>query len=368
MEVWFKEQLKARKEKGLYRRLKVNQTGVDFASNDYLGFAKRNWNHEAYGEEERLHGATGSRLLTGNSVFAEQLEREIANYHKQPAALLFNNGYMANLALFSTLPQRNDTVLLDEFAHASMIDGSKLSKATVWKFKHNSADALETKLKRCKGRAFIGLESVYSMSGESPVLDDFIYLAGKYDAALIADEAHAVGIMGDRGEGNITASGRQAEVLATVVTFGKAMGSHGAAVLGTETLRDYLINFARPLIYSTALPVQSLYPIRAAYAALENSGKERKALQEVVAYFREKIKQSRQSSWRNGIGPVQSLVLGDSERCKQMALNLQSEGFVVYPILYPTVKKDEACLRFSLHSYNTKEEVDQLFEALKRRA
>jgi 8-amino-7-oxononanoate synthase len=363
MEDHFQKQLQERETDGLLRRLKPELIGIDFSSNDYLGIAKRN----AFDIQKKWSkGAGGSRLLTGNSNFAEILEARIASFHGFPSALLFNSGYVANLGLFSAVANRNDIILLDEYAHASMIDGARLSNAKLWRFKHNDMKSLEEKLKRANGHVYLGVESVYSMTGEEVPLEQLVELTAQYGAALIVDEAHAVGVYGKKGEGRMAALNLQRKANAVVVPFGKAMGCHGAVVLGSPALRQYLLNFSRPLIYTTALPEQALQIIEQAYSQVELAVAQREIIQHLIEHFHRCIERLSFGRWSETKGAIQSMIIPDSDTIKRISEQLQQSGFNVYPILYPTVKKEEECIRFSLHAFNTTQEVDALFRALEK--
>jgi 8-amino-7-oxononanoate synthase len=263
-ETFIEKKLAERQLAGNYRTLKTIGLPVDFCSNDYLGFARspllKNKIENEIGDFVS-NGSTGSRLLSGNSAYTEDLEKYIAILHQSEAGLIFNSGYDANLGLFSSLPQRGDTVITDELIHASIIDGARLSYANRYTFKHNDLGSLEAKLKQAKGNCFVAVESVYSMDGDTPPLNEIAALTLKYDAHLIVDEAHAVGLYGF----GLVATDLQKQVFARVVTFGKALGCHGAIVLGSNLLRQYLINFARSFIYTTAASFHQMASVKTAY-------------------------------------------------------------------------------------------------------
>ncbi|MGF1925868.1 MAG: aminotransferase class I/II-fold pyridoxal phosphate-dependent enzyme, partial [Bacteroidia bacterium] len=246
---WFlQHKLNERKEKNRLRSLSYSTLPVDFCSNDYLGFARsKDLHHLIAAETERLsilrNGATGSRLLSGNHLYTEEVEKFIADYHRCPAALLFNSGYDANVGLLSSIPQRGDTIITDELIHASLIDGARLSHAERYRFKHNDLADLESKLRNSKGICYVVVESIYSMDGDQAPLTEICKLCSTYEANLIVDEAHAIGVFGENGEGLIQQLSLEANVFARIVTYGKALGVHGAAILGSNVLRNYLINF-----------------------------------------------------------------------------------------------------------------------------
>ena len=257
------QKLSQRTENSSLRTLPKFENHLDFSSNDYLGFAAEKEIHLQ--EELNLYGATGSRLISGNHKVAEDVDGFLANYYKAESALIFNSGYNANLGLFSSLPQRGDTIVYDELIHASIRDGIKLSNANSFSFQHNSLLALAEKIKKAKGNVFVAVESIYSMDGDEAPLQKIVGICQKNAAALVVDEAHAVGVFGDKGEGLVAKYGLENDVFARIITFGKAYGCHGAAILGSSNLRSYLINFSRPFIYTTALPLQSVLTLKKAH-------------------------------------------------------------------------------------------------------
>lgn len=224
------------------RTLKLTNGLVDFTSNDYLGFAKDEALLELVEKEfQELSslGSTGSRLLSGNSQYAEELETRIAAFHNAESALLLNSGFDANYGLLSSLPYRGSTIFYDELVHASIHDGIRASKADSVSFKHNDVADLEKALSLIEGLKYVVVESVYSMDGDFAPLAEIVALCEKYDAGLIVDEAHATGVIGKNGEGLVQHLGLQNKCLARVHTFGKALGAHGAVILGSTDLKSF---------------------------------------------------------------------------------------------------------------------------------
>src|SRR5882672_9118634 len=266
--------LNEKKKQDSFRRLKSSSQPIDFCSNDYLGLARSQELFYAINRgAERLkppyNGSTGSRLLSGNSELAEEMEKKLAGIFRSPKSLLFNSGYTANLAVLSSLPQRGDTILYDELAHTCIKDGARLSLASRFSFRHNDLNDLEEKIKRAKGNIFIAVESIYSMDGDESPLEELVTLAERYNATIILDEAHSTGSYGENGGGLAVEKGLEKKIAVRIYTFGKAMGIHGACVAGDETLINYLINFARPFIYTTAMPPHSLIAIQCAFDYLK---------------------------------------------------------------------------------------------------
>ncbi len=358
------------------RKLSSQNNLVDFSSNDYLGFSKSKEIFEKahqYLIENNLqqNGATGSRLLSGNYNLHEKIEQQIAAFFNSKAALLFNSGYDANIGLFSSIPQRGDVILYDEYIHASIRDGIRLSNAKAYSFKHNDINALDEILKRVQHDAeiFIATESVFSMDGDSPDLLELSRLCKKYTAHLIVDEAHAVGVLGKNGCGLVKELNLEKEVFATIVTFGKAMGCHGAAILGSDQLKNYLVNFARSFIYTTALPPHALATIKIAFEELvilnDSEESQQEKLQDNIQYFNQQL--STNNDLLNFIesnSAIHCCVIPGNESVKSIAKKLQEKGFDLKPILSPTVSEGQERLRICLHTYNSEQEIDEVLKLL----
>ncbi len=355
------QKLNKRKKENAFRELKTNQQLVDFCSNDYLGFAKEAYIHQTHHDFES-YGATGSRLISGNHPINEDVENYLANFYQTEAALIFNSGYNANIGLFQCLPQRTDTLIYDEYIHASIRDGIKLSNAKNFVFEHNNLDALEQKLKQATGIIYVAVESIYSMDGDQAPLEEITQLCKKYNAALIVDEAHAVGIFGN-GLGLVAELNLENDVFARVITFGKAFGTHGAAVLGSKALKDYLINYSRAFIYTTALPLTSILTIKNAHDFLLQNLTRIDELKDLINYFKNSSLTTHHSS-PNSTSAIQCLIIPGNNEVKQLANKIQEHGFDVRPILSPTVPKGKERLRICLHSFNTKEQIDGLVSLL----
>jgi 8-amino-7-oxononanoate synthase len=356
--------LSERKVMGNYRELKADNTLTDFCSNDYLGFA-RSAKLKLLIEEELSHypdyksGATGSRLISGNLNYTENLEKEIASFHGSEAALIFNAGYDANIGLFSALPQRGDTLITDELIHASIIDGARLSYANRYTFKHNDMQSLEEKLKHAKGRIYLVVESVYSMDGDMPPMDQIIALSEKYHANVIVDEAHALGFY---QKGLINEINLENKVFARIITFGKALGCHGAAILGSQLLRNYLVNFARSFIYTTAAPFHAVASVRIAYQNLSGAVEEIEKLHKNINFFKKYVNAG--EALIKSDTQIQGILIADACKTRQIALSLQNNGLDVRPILSPTVPEGTERLRICLHSFNTQTEIQLLTEKI----
>lgn len=361
-EEFLHKKLQERKEQDAFRTLKLPSGKIDFCSNDYLGIIQ-------YGLLETSeahwlkHGSGGSRLLAGNDVLTESTEQMLAVFHQAAAALLYNSGYDANLGLLSAVPQRGDTIIYDYLSHASIRDGIRLSFAQSFSFRHNDLADLEKKLQAATGNIFVVTESVFSMDGDQAPLTEILTCCERYAAHLVVDEAHATGVIGERGEGLVQHLQLQQRIFARVVTFGKAVGCHGAAVLGSKLLRDYLINFSRSFIYTTSLPQSSVRAIRDAYALFPVMKKEREYLAKHIRLFKEA-----DLPYEKLVSdtPIQVVIIPGNEAVKEVAARLQDAGLDVRPILYPTVPKGGERLRIVLHAFNTEAEVKKLIAMLQK--
>lgn len=355
--------LSKREAKGALRKLYVTDKAIDFCSNDYLGFARSQQLSEMV--NKRMHelrasnGSGGSRLLAGNTAFAEQLENMLAEKHQAQAALVFNSGYDANVGLFSSLPSRGDTIIYDELVHASIHDGIRLSRADSFMFRHNDMQHLKERLEKATGNIYVVIESVYSMDGDIAPLQEIIKLCESCNSHCIVDEAHATGVF---GLGLVQQMNLQDNVYARIHTFGKAMGCHGAVVLGSNPLKQYMVNYARSFIYTTALPLHSLVSIECSYKLLEQSKETVKKISDIIAYFRSRINKA--DNWIDSTSAIQSLVVPGNDNVKRVALAIQAHDMDVRPIMSPTVAEGKERIRVCLHAYNTGSEIDELLSVI----
>ncbi len=369
------KKLEVRIANNALRSLPVNNHNhVDFYSNDYLGFAKNEsikiLSEAILSQEQFTLGATGSRLLSGNAPLYHHVENQIATFHQQPKALLFNSGYNANIGFFSCVPQRGDIVLYDEYIHASIRDGLQMSLAKSYKFSHNSLLDIEGKVKRYKenhqGEIYVVTESVFSMDGDSPDLVAFANFCAENKVYLVVDEAHSLGVFGANGEGLVSKLKLQEKVFAQIVTFGKGLGCHGAAILGSDELYSYLVNFARSLIYTTAIPPHAVATISAGYQWLKKQSSfytNQLELLQNIDFFKKQLSKLRlDTKFIKSDSAIHCCIISGNEKVKQIAFKIQDSGFEVKPILSPTVPFGQERLRFCLHSYNTQEEIEQVLE------
>ncbi len=354
------------------RRLK-RPSGLDFCSNDYLGFASSSALKQQILEDIQQFdlGSTGSRLLRGHSQSVEELESQLAAFSGSEASLFFSSGYQANLALFSSLLRNAATVFSDESVHASIIDGIRLSGCEKFIWPHNDLNHLEMLLKqkvRTDRINFVSVESIYSMTGDFAPLRELADLCEKYGAHLIVDEAHATGLFGAKGAGRVDQLGLNHRVFAKVHTAGKALGVSGAWVAGTEELKSLLINTARPFIYTTA---PAFYQQRACGLAIEKLQDEFSGLvqnfQDKVAGFQkflmDKVETSSLSisGWQS---PVTALICGTNEKAMAAMTFLAERGFDVRAIRPPSVPSGESLLRITIPLSRSTLEIEKLKEAI----
>jgi len=357
--------LDSRELESTYRKLGILNKNVDFSSNDYLGLARNErlnervkWRFDK--TESKSLGSGGSRLLSGNYPELEELEALLAKIHGQEAALVFNSGYVANLAIFSSIPKKSDLILYDDLIHACIKEGARLSYAKHQSFRHNDLVDLKRKILLADGNIFVAVESIYSMDGDFAPLLALVVLCEETGANLIVDEAHSTGVFGDNGAGLVSQLGLDSRVFLKTHTFGKGIGVHGAVVVGNRMIKEYLINFSRPFIYTTSLPPHSTLSILESYKFIEEFGFLQNDLNENIFLFSQTVLHS--SSPINS--PIQSIVIRGNDAVKVAANKLQNLGFDVKPVLSPTVKKGTERLRVCIHSHNSKEEIIALALAI----
>ncbi len=353
---------------GLTRKL-VSPRGIDLSSNDFLGLAKDARIKAAFVKavEREGVGSTGSRLLRGERECFAALEKQFAEWKKTESALYFNSGYQANIGLLTAFLEPGDTVFSDEFNHASLIDGIRLTKANRVIFKHRDVDEINKLLRETKtcGQKFLITESLFSMDGTIAPLREYAEICAATGANLIIDEAHAVGVFGSNGSGLIEESGIENNVFLSMNTAGKALGVSGAFVAGGDWAIEYLINKARPFIFSTApLPAVSS-ALQTAICIVQKEKERRENLLNLSEFFRGLLHENRikVSGETSQIVPV---IIGESERAVKVAESLQRLGFDVRAIRPPTVPENTSRLRVSLNVNLTKEILNEFVSHLIR--
>lgn len=365
------EKLQVRDLNTALRKLPDTSKLIDFSSNDYIGFSASaplfNSAHQFLIDHQFIqNGATGSRLLSGNHPLYKIAEDYIAKFHDEESALIFNSGYDANVGFFSTVPQKGDLILYDELCHASIRDGIKLSNAKAYKFIHNDFEELEALIQRHKTtNIYVVTESVFSMDGDTPNLEDIVAISKKHNCYLVVDEAHALGVFGERGEGLVQMLHLQDEVFARIMTFGKGLGCHGAAILGSNELKQYLVNFARSFIYTTGLPPHSIATILTAYQLLDQKNSCLTVLRSNIIHFnQQKMLLGLKPLFVQSRSAIQSAIIPGNKNVQEIAKKFQENGFDVKAILSPTVPEGQERLRFCIHYYNSIEEITELLRLL----
>jgi 8-amino-7-oxononanoate synthase len=365
---WLNTDLQALEKRGRLRTLR-ERSGIDFTSNDYLGLAESTeLNRAAIDALERgvPVGSGGSRLLRGNHPEHEALESEAASYFGAETALYFGGGYVANLALFSTLPQRGDVVVHDALLHASAHEGMRRGRAECIAIPHNDIDAFETAITRWrvaggKGRPWIAVESLYSMDGDSPDLAALMAVADRHDAMVIIDEAHATGVLGPDGRG-LAASFEGRDNVVTLHTCGKALGTSGGFILAARPIRDFLVNRARSFIFATAPSPLTAAVTRTALDISRTDPDRRERLERLVRFAGHELRRC------CGIEPSGShilpVIVGPDAAAVALAAALQHRGFDVRAIRPPTVPENTARLRIALTLNVDEAAVTSLFEAI----
>lgn len=354
--------------KGRLRSLR-GRTGIDFTSNDYLGLAESDELKRAATEAIARGvpvGSGGSRLLRGNQDEHEALESEAASYFGAETALYFGGGYVANFAIFSTLPQQGDLVVHDELIHASVHEGMRRGRAETVSIPHNNIDAFDAAIVRWraaggKGRPWISVESLYSMDGDSPDIAGLMAVADRHDGMLVIDEAHATGVLGPQGRGLAAACEGRDNVI-TLHTCGKALGTVGGFILAPRTIRDFLVNRARPFIFATAPSPLIAAITRAAIHISRTNPERRERLARLVRFAGDEL--YRRCSVAPSGSQILPVIIGADRAAVAVAASLQQRGFDIRAIRPPTVPEGTARLRIALTLNVDEATVASLFEAL----
>lgn len=338
----------------------------NFSSNDYLGLSQhpaviRAWQQ---GAESWGVGSGGSGHVTGYTTAHQALEEQLADWLGYPRALLFISGFAANQALIAALMGKEDRIVADRLSHASLLEAASLSPAQLRRFAHNDAAQLNTLLaKSCDGQQLVVTEGVFSMDGDSAPLAELHAAAREHNAWLLVDDAHGIGVLGEEGRGSAASQGVKPELL--IVTFGKGFGISGAAVLCSDSVADYLLQFARHLIYSTSMPPAQAVALHAALQVIRSGeGEERR--QTLAAHIQRFRAGVRGLPWRmtDSQSAIQPLIVGENSRALRLAQQLRDRGMWVTAIRPPTVPAGTARLRLTLTAAHHTQDIDDLLEAL----
>lgn len=346
--------------------VKDGRTLVDFSSNDYLGLAHHPAVAAAMSECATRYGAgsAASHLITGHGVEHERLEEELAAFVGRERVLLFSTGYMANLGVMSALADRGECVLLDRLNHASIIDGALLSGARFKRYAHCDAGAAERALD--DEVTVVATDGVFSMDGDIAPLQQLASVTAARKAWLVVDDAHGIGVLGDNGRGSLEHCGVSSDAAPVLVgTLGKALGSFGAFVAGTRDLIEFLIQKARPYIYTTALPQPVAAASRKALEIAQRETWRRERVLALTARFRKAAYES-QLPLLESDTPIQPVMVGSSEAALEAQQSMLEAGFRVVAIRAPTVPRGSERLRVTLSAAHTEDQVDALVESLQR--
>ncbi len=363
MKKFYLNKIKKLKAEDQYRFLKKIPKGkVNFSANDYLGIAAdETLREEFYALHPNLNcGSTSSRLLSGNYEGYELLESELASAYQREAALVVNSGYHCNVGLLQALSQKGDLILSDKLNHASIVDGTQLCQAKVVRYRHNDLDHLEQLLQTKAAdfdKVFIVSESIFSMDGDRADLKRLVDLKTQFAAMLIIDEAHSVGVCGEQGLGLAEECDLIADVDIIIGTFGKAFASAGAYLICDEVIKEYLINFMRTLIFTTALPPIIVAWNRFVFQKNLTMQSRRQHLSKLIDLFSSHL-------GKNFNSPIIPIIFGDNHKTVLKAEQLQQKGFTVFPIRPPTVPFGTSRLRLSLSATMSKDDILKLLEVV----
>lgn len=376
----FNDQLERLKKAGLYRTLRDiegpqsatmvidGRKVVQFSSNDYLGLANHARLKAAAQEaiENYGSGSGASRLVSGNLSLNGQLEKKIAHLKGQESGLLFSTGYMANLGIVNAIVGEGDAIFSDQLNHASIVDACRMSKADTKVYPHRDMESLEEVLRQSGQyrQKLLVTDGVFSMEGDIAPLPDLVNLADRYECMLMVDDAHATGVLGANGGGTGEHFGLEDKIDISMGTFGKALGAFGAFAAGDRTLRLFLINRARSLMFTTGLPPAVIASALAALKVLEEEPALRGKLWENTHFFRKEIERLGFPTIK-GETPIIPLLIGDAALTMRMGEMLFEKGFFMQGIRPPTVPQGSSRLRITIMATHTGEQLENALDALK---
>lgn len=344
------------------------QDRLTFCSNDYLGLANDPRLAKAMhrGIDRWGVGAGAAHLINGHFTPHQQLEAELADWLAVEAVQLFSTGYMANLGVVGALMGRGDTVVADRLNHASLVDAVQLSGARLSRYRHNDLDDLERRLRDARGERMILTDGVFSMDGDCAPLAELVELAERFDAWLVVDEAHAFGVLGEKGCGSFEVAGiTPGERVLRVGTLGKAFGTAGAFVAGAAEPLAVLLQRARTYLFTTAQPPAVAEASREALVIVRDESSRRRHLQALVSRFRDGVADMGELALMPSSTPIQPLLVGDSARAMAMADSLLEQGMVVPAIRPPTVPRGGARLRITFSAAHGWDDLQKLLSALR---
>ncbi|OMP68287.1 8-amino-7-oxononanoate synthase [Domibacillus epiphyticus] len=342
-----------------------------FSSNNYLGLAHDDRLIQSSIQATQCYGAgsTGSRLTTGNTTVHEELEKRLARFKKTEAAVVFNTGYMANLAALTTLVGGDDVILSDEMNHASIIDGCRLSRAETIIYRHADLKDLELKLQQTSHyrKRLIVTDGVFSMDGDIAPLPGIVDLAERYDAVVMVDDAHATGVLGKDGSGTVEHFGLKDKAVIQMGTLSKAVGAEGGYIAGGQSLIDYLINKARPFIFSTSLPAGVIASALAAIDIIPSEDERRVRLREISKHLYDELTSLGYTVW-GGETPILAIICGEPEKALFLSRTLYENGIFAPAIRPPTVPSGTSRIRFTVMATHQDEQIKKVIEVFKKMA
>ncbi|NBM94029.1 MULTISPECIES: 8-amino-7-oxononanoate synthase [unclassified Proteus (in: enterobacteria)] len=376
-QTYLDEQLNGRRNTPLWRKRNVikqvkgrflitisGEKYLNFSGNDYLGISQHADVIKAWqqGADEYGVGSGGSGHITGFTQAHAQLEQHLADWLGYDNALLFSSGYSANQGVISALLEKDDAIIADKLCHASLMEAAVLSPAILWRFLHNSSDSLFQRLnKTSASKTLVVTEGVFSMDGDQAPLTEIATISRQHDAWLMVDDAHGIGVLGKEGRGSCDEAGIKPELL--VVTFGKAFGVSGAAVLCNKSTAEFFEQYARHLIYSTSMPPAQAVALHSALNMIKQADGERAYLQQLIDTFRQGVV-SLPIKLLPSQTAIQPLIIGDEQLCQTLPDYLQSKGLWVKAIFPPTVPPQSARLRITLTTRHHLSDIKLLIETL----
>jgi len=370
--------LNQKKQNNLYRSRKTLQSKQDvlqtvngksvlaFCSNDYLGLASHPSLELAFTQAAKQYGlgSGSSHLVNGHHQLHENLENQLAQFFGYEACLTYATGYMANLGVIDAICDKNTTLYQDKLNHASLIDGALLSSAKLKRYPHNEFEKLESWLSVDDSKAMIATDAVFSMDGDMADLPKLASLSKQHNSLLMIDDAHGVGVLGEHGRGTADHFGLNAQDVPIMMgTLGKAFGCSGAFVLASQEIIDYLINFSRTYIYTTAVPPALAFAASKSLELVIQADNERLHLQQLIALFKKSAQELGLLLWPSNTA-IQPIMIGDSEKAMTISKLLLEQGILLTAIREPTVPKNTARLRVTLSASHSEQDVLKLIEAL----
>ncbi len=369
------------KAKGLYPYFRAIETGTDtevyikgkrmvmLGSNSYMGLTFNDKTIQSVVQNVQKHGTgcAGSRFLNGTLDIHEKLEEQLALFMKRDRALLFSTGYMTNLGIISTITGKNDIIFLDKIDHASIIDGCRLSFAKVVKYKHNDMTDLKRVLESSdkKSGKLIVVDGVFSMEGDLADLPAIVDLAKKYNARVMVDEAHAIGVLGDGGRGATEHFGVEDEVDIQMATFSKSFATIGGFAASADRVINYIKHHSRPLIFSASPPPAVIGAVNAALEIIVNEPERRRRLFKIAERMRNAF---RDMGYDVGptVTPIVPLIIGDMDTCLMLWREVSDNGLFVNPVVPPAVPTGRSLIRTSYIATHTDEQLDFALDVFKK--